>query len=189
MKKTLTILTGSSVISRVGLSLFLFFLAAHGALAQTVITSGSSITVAPGSAVISNDHLILQSGGSLNNQGTVVLKKNLENQNLSVSSLGTGDFEFSGSGTFSQVISGQNVIRNLAVNTAAGVTNAGNTTVNGVLTLTNGLTSLGNYNLVLGPVAVVSGSPSATNMIVATGSGQLQKLCLGFLVRYLIVLI
>ncbi len=47
--------------------------------------------------------------------------------------------------------------------------------LNGVLTLSSGLITLGNYNLTLGSSAVVSGTPSATNMIVATGSGELRK--------------
>ncbi len=47
--------------------------------------------------------------------------------------------------------------------------------LNSVLTLSSGVITLGNYNLTLGSTAVVSGTPSASNMIVATGTGELRK--------------
>ena len=48
-------------------------------------------------------------------------------------------------------------------------------TVNGTLKLTSGLLTLGTSNLVLGTAAAITGTPAATAMIVATGTGQLQK--------------
>ena len=43
------------------------------------------------------------------------------------------------------------------------------------MTLTNGLVTLGTYNLLLGPAASVSGTPAASKMVVPTLTGQLQK--------------
>jgi hypothetical protein len=125
------------------------------------------------SSLNSSENLLLNSGGTLDVQGTLILKKNLVNGNVAANSLGTGTVVFSG--TTNQTISGQNIIQNLELANAAGLTVAGNTRVNGALTLTNGLVSLGTYNLLLGPLASVAGSPAASKMVVATGSGQLQK--------------
>jgi hypothetical protein len=47
--------------------------------------------------------------------------------------------------------------------------------VNGALTLINGTISLGAYNLLLGNSSLISGSPSASAMVVATGTGELRK--------------
>ncbi len=63
----------------------------------------------------------------------------------------------------------------LKVNNASGVTLGGNTTVNGAFTLTNGLVTLGSNNLILGSSATIGGTPSATAMVVPTGSGELRK--------------
>jgi hypothetical protein len=125
------------------------------------------------SSVNAIQNLPLTSGGTMDVQGTLILKKNLVNQNASVSSLGSGTIILSG--TVSQSISGQNTIQSLNLNNPAGVTVDGTTRVNGVLTLTNGLVSLGSYNLLLGPAASVSGSPSSASMVVATGTGELRK--------------
>ncbi|MFZ4590981.1 MAG: G8 domain-containing protein [Ignavibacteria bacterium] len=70
-------------------------------------------------------------------------------------------------------------INNFELNNASGVTLAGNFTVNGVLNLNNGLLTLGDKNLILGASATVTGSPSGTNMVVATGTGKLMKVFTG----------
>jgi hypothetical protein len=51
--------------------------------------------------------------------------------------------------------------------------------VNGNLYLLSGLITLGNNNLTLGSSAVISGTPSAANMIVAAGTGELRKILKG----------
>jgi hypothetical protein len=64
---------------------------------------------------------------------------------------------------------------NLTINnTLGGVSLATNSAVNGTLTLTSGNLDIANYNLLLGANAV-SGSFSATNMIVASGTGELRR--------------
>jgi len=116
-------------------------------------------------------NLYLTSGGTLNNVGTLVLLGNLTNNGNA--SLGSGSVKFAG--TSSQSVSGTNTFQNLEVNNTAGITIDGTTTVNGILTLTNGLVTLGTNNLLLGPSASIAGTPNANKMVVATGSGQLQK--------------
>ena len=140
---------------------------------QMTITSGTSLKINSASSLNSTDNVVLNSGGTLDVQGTLILKKNLVNQNAAANSLGTGSIVFSG--TVNQTISGQNIIQNLELANATGLTVAGNTTVNGILTLTNGLVTLGAFNLLLGPSATVAGTPAAANMVVPTSTGQLQK--------------
>lgn len=151
----------------------LFFSGLTPGYSQVTVVSGTTVKVNPSTALNSSENMVLNDGGAVVVQGTLILKKNLVNQNTAPSSLGSGAVVFSGS--VNQTISGQNIIQNLELSNSAGLTVAGNTRVDGVLTLTNGLVSLGNYNLLLGPAATVTGSPSASKMVVPTGTGQLQK--------------
>jgi hypothetical protein len=112
-------------------------------------------------------------GGDLDNQGTIILKGNLVNQNASPADLGTGTIEFSG--TSAQTISGQNEFGILRVANTAGVTIiSGDQIINNSLNLKNGLLKLENNNLLLGIPAIDSGG-SVSSMVVATGIGELRK--------------
>ena len=140
--------------------------------AQT-ITTGTHLVVGSGSVVSSNNTLSVQSGGTLDVQGTLILKQNLVNQNSSATSLGNGLIELSGSTT--QVVSGQNIIQDLRINnTSGGVTISGDTRVNGVLKLKSGVVTLGSNNLLLGPAASDSGG-SVASMVDVTGTGEFRK--------------
>jgi hypothetical protein len=138
-----------------------------------IISSGGKLAIMAGSTMTSASDMKIASGGALDIQGTLILKKNLINEYATPNSIGNGTLELSG--TTAQSVSGQNIIKNLVVNNTAGVTINGNTRVDGVLTLTNGIVSLGTNNLTMGPLASVSGTPSASKMIAADGSGQLRK--------------
>jgi len=151
----------------------LFLLILNPGFSQVTVVGGTTVKINPASTLNSTENFVLNPGGTLDVQGTLVLKKNLINGNAGTNSLGTGAVVFSGSAN--QSISGQNVIQNLELANAAGLTVAGNTRVNGVLTLTNGLVTLGTFNLLLGPAASVAGGPAASKMVVPTVSGQLQK--------------
>jgi len=167
--KSITIRSLSAIMAVVAL----FFCGLQPGYSQMTVVNGTTVKINPASSMNSSMNVVLNSGGVLDVQGTLVLKKDLINQNTSANSLGSGSVVFSG--TVNQSISGQNVIQNLELANAAGLTVAGNTRVNGVLTLTNGLVNLGTYNLLLGPAATVAGTPASANMIVPTSTGQLQK--------------
>lgn len=64
---------------------------------------------------------------------------------------------------------------NLIVNNTAGLALVGNVTVNGALTLTNGLVSLGNNNLTLGAAATIAGTPGTGKYIATSGTGDLVR--------------
>jgi hypothetical protein len=65
--------------------------------------------------------------------------------------------------------------QDLTIDNNSGVIISKNLRVEGTFTLTAGLVDIGNNNFVFGSLSTVSGAPSASNMIIATGSGQVQK--------------
>jgi hypothetical protein len=106
--------------------------------------------------------------------------------NLSVLTAGSLNFTPSAvapanlNGLVEQSISGGGAIvfnSNSSLNIAnpAGVNLATDIAVNGPLMLTSGLLTIGNNNLTLGSSSVIVGSPSVTNMVVASGSGEMRK--------------
>ncbi len=141
--------------------------------ADNIITSGTFCKVVTGTTVVSTDHLVIRNGAVLNNSGTIIFKKNLTSEHISPVSVGTGTFEFSDNTV--QTITGQIVFQNLTLDNSSGLSLAGNTNVNGNLTLTSGSITLGDNNLLLGVPAVIIGTPSASLMIIATGTGELRK--------------
>lgn len=138
----------------------------------TQVTGTTTFKVQTGTTVVNSGDMAL-SGGSIDNSGTIILSGNLENLTGSTATLGSGTIQFAGSSQ--QTISGQNIFGNVTVGNAAGLVIGGNTEVDGQLTLTSGLVTLGTYNLLLGPAATIVGTPTASNMIVPVGTGQLQK--------------
>lgn len=141
-------------------------------MAQDILPRKADAKNVSGPSAASNQNLAVQSGGGLTVNGTLIVKKNLVDLNP-IDDLGAGTIEFSG--TTPQAMSGQNTIGNLVVNNAAGLDLGGNTTVNALLNLQNGHIRLGNYNLSLGNLAMVAGTPSASAMVVADGSGEFRK--------------
>jgi hypothetical protein len=119
------------------------------------------------------ESLTIKSGAALDNAGTLILKKDLVNQNIAPVTIGTGTVICSG--TVPQALNGPTYMQNLTINNAAGVTNGGSNKVSGVLTLTSGLVILGTNNLTLGTGATIAGAPSATAMLVPTGTGKVLK--------------
>lgn len=128
------------------------------------ITNGTlnfNVTGTPGHSIKGN--IYVAPGGTLNfNPGSV----------------GTVNFN----GTSAQSISGAGLVSTNANSTLSvvnplGVTLNANVTLNGTLTLSGGLLTLGTGNLTFGAsTGSLSGIPSATNMIVATGTGEVRKL-------------
>ncbi|MEI7491282.1 MAG: hypothetical protein WCK92_07785 [Bacteroidota bacterium] len=134
--------------------------------------TGGRLVIGSGAIITSVNDLSVQSGTTLDVQGTLILKKNLLNENSSSNSLGNGLIEFAGSEA--QSIKGLNIIENLRINNSAGLTIAGETRVNGELKFKAGIITLGSNNLLLGPAAVDSGG-SAASMVDAGGTGEFRK--------------
>jgi hypothetical protein len=146
--------------------------------------TGSTVTTTGGSAVIMDNLTVTNGTLNFNMTGT---PGHLIKGNISVATGGTLNFAPASAGTVTlngttvQSISGNGIITNntnstLEISNATGVNlNISNITLNGSLKLTNGLLTLGSSNLALGTTATITGTPSATAMIVATGTGQLQK--------------
>lgn len=148
--------------------------ASINAVGENIITAGTTVKIMPGTAVVSVDNMVIQSGATLDNSGTVILKKNLVNEYTSPNSIGSGITELSG--TTGQVLSGKTIFSHVTVNNPAGITIGGETRINGTLTLSSGCVTLGNNNLVLGPLGTFAGAHSVMSMIIPTGSGELRKM-------------
>ncbi len=78
-----------------------------------------------------------------------------------------------------QPLPANSTCENVTIDGGGTKTLAGACTINKTLTLTDGLVALGENNLTLGENAVVSGTPSASNMIVNGGTGVLKKVFTG----------
>ncbi len=84
-------------------------------------------------------------------------------------------------GSSAQTIGGTSstAFNNLTINNSSTIANGVNLgtaqTVNGTLTLTTGFLKLNANNLTLGTSATIAGTPSASNMVVADGTGYLKK--------------
>lgn len=142
--------------------------------AQTKVTPGSYLVVTNATFVTSMQSLVIYDGGHVTmNSGGLLLKKDLVNENAGAYDFGAGTIQFSGSTP--QLITGNNIIDNLQTLNAAGITLGGNLRIKSVVNILDGQITLDSYHLTLNPLASFSGTPSATNMIVATGSGELRK--------------
>lgn len=164
--------TRLSAINMLGIIVLLSVLFPNIIEAQNSIKGGTSLIVSSGTSLVSSQNLLLENTSGLTVNGTLILKQDLINQNTA-SDFGSGTVEFSG--LVAQNISGQNTFGTLKVANAAGIDLSGNTTVNTLLNLEQGHIRLGAHNLTLGTLATISGTPSASNMVVATGSGELRK--------------
>ncbi|WP_333666949.1 beta strand repeat-containing protein, partial [Flavobacterium sp.] len=144
-----------------------------GAIENTVIYSGTNQTIVnPNTGLQAYHNLIINGTGAIFPSSLNITDNLTLNQSV----------DFTGktivmTGMEPQIISGTvpPTFNNLTINnTDGGVTLATNATANGTLTLTSGVLDIGNYNLLLGANAV-SGSFSATNMVVASGTGELRR--------------
>ena len=153
------------------------------------VNDGAVLTT--GNYVIQNGSGTYYSGNeprfSLNSGGTLITA----NTNGITSSGASGSIQVTGTRTFNTAAnytyngsSSQNTgsglpatVNNLTINNthANGVSLSNSTTVNGTLTLTQGLLTLGSNHLTLSATSSIAGSPSANNMIVPTSSGELRK--------------
>jgi hypothetical protein len=128
-----------------------------------MIPNGSSVTLDTNR---STAFLDLQTGGRLSIPGS---------QSLAVSGAAAYNGTLAFTGSAAQTIPAGLTLGGLEIQNSAGVSLGGPLSVNGSLSLLNGVLHLGGYDLTLGPGANVTGTPSGTNMVDASGSGALIK--------------
>ena len=162
-----------------------------GLFAQGIYNNGAKIAVGTGSYLTiggvngnyRNETNVTPA--SIDLSGTLMLTGNLTNNVAGADVLGAvapGSVVVL-NGTTPQTLGGTTTVPflfpNLTVNNPTGVIFSNNTQMNGNLTFTSGLVNIGNTNFTFGSSATVAGSPSTTSMIVATGTGQVQKVWSG----------
>lgn len=129
------------------------------------LTSGSlDISDPDVSFVLANGITISRATGTISNAPTFGSTVNLR-YTSSVANVTSGP----------EMPASPTVLNNLEVSGSQGMTLGADATVNGTLSLTNGLLTLETYNLTLASSASIGGTPASTNMVVADGSGELRK--------------
>ena len=151
--------------------------------------TGTDLTATGGLAVNANGTLLINSGafvdsnGAFTSSGTVSFNAasgaddgtlNLAGASPTLGTLTKGQ----GTVTYDdvdQAMDGQSYY-NVGISGGGTKTLSGIATVDNALALSSGLITLGNNDLTLGAAATVTGTPSASNMIVTNGTGVLKKL-------------
>ena len=158
-----------------------------GLFAQGVFNNGANIAIGSGtylniSGTAGNlTNATNGSDGAIALSGTLKLEGNFINNvaGADILSPAAPGSEVIFAGTTAQIIGGTTSATfnfdKLTINNPAGIALSKDALVNNTLTLTNGLFTLGTSNLSLAPAAVVGGTPSASAMVVATGTGELRK--------------
>ncbi len=156
--------------------------------AQGVYNNGAKITVGTGSYLViggANGNLLNATSGtngSVDLAGTLALTGNVTNNVASSDVLGTTTLGSAVilNGTTLQNIGGSTttefLIPNLTVNNASGIHLTKNVQVGKNLSLTSGIMDVGNNDFTFGPSAIILGTPSNTNMLIASGTGQVKKI-------------
>ena len=166
--------------------LIISILFSSGLFAQGVYNNGAKIVIGTGITVnisgISGNYRneTNVSDGSIDLSGTLAIAGNVTNNAVAevLTTSATGSTVVL-SGTASQTLGGSSAsvftLPNLTVNNPAGIIIAKDARVNGSMTFTSGRVDIGNTNFTFGPLAAIAGTPSATSMLIATGSGQVLK--------------
>lgn len=150
---------------------------------STIVVDGT-LNLGPATADFSNalqvitgsGSVVLPSGGTISVGAADGLNSTTGPIRTTTRSFNTAaNYTFSGTSAQTTGADMPATVNNLTVNNAAGVTLSASTTVSNALNLTSGLLTLGSNNLVLETAATVGGTPSASAMVVATGSGVIQK--------------
>ncbi len=138
-----------------------------------IVKQGGYIRVPAGNILSVKEDMIVHDSKALYNHGVVKVGDDLGSFAPFALHIDTGRVVLDG--TAPQTINGTIVIDNLVIDNASGISLINDITVSKTLTFSNGNLILGNHNLLLGPSAQISGIPSNTSMIVATGTGQIRK--------------
>lgn len=151
--------------------------------ASTFSGNIANLTLNNGSGLSTGQNLTIASGLSLTS-GTLTVGANTLTLNGSINQT-TGNIDASNAtstvvfgGSTAQSIPASTFtgnINNLTLSNSAGLSISQDLSVVGALTLSSGKLTLGTNHLTLGLNATISGTPSASNMIIATGLGELRK--------------
>lgn len=154
---------------------FILFILVSAALpAQEIrIKAGGYVKVPQNNTLHASGSLLVENNKGFHTNGVVKTGGNLKNLSALPLLIDSGRVVMEGSA--SQKIAGTLLIDNLKIDNAAGVYLNHDITVNKNLSLTNGNLVLGNYNLKLEENAVITGNPSNSSMVVATGAGQIRR--------------
>ncbi|MEI7983081.1 MAG: DUF5689 domain-containing protein, partial [Bacteroidota bacterium] len=163
--------TGSASITASGRTFGNLTLTRTAGAAKYTASGGSALTIRgnfhfnSGVKFFSTMTGAMNLSGNLTNNGDTVLISTTQTVNLN--------------GSAGQIIEGtsdKTICGGLNINDAGGITlNAPRITVNGNLTFTAGLFTLGANDMRLGPLSAIAGTPAETSMIVATSAGQVKK--------------
>ena len=147
--------------------------------AKIVVGSGTFIYISGTSGNYRNETNV--TNGSIDLTGTIKVEGNISN-NVAGADIFTAvnpGSEVVLTGTTPQTLGGSTsaifTFVNLTINNSSGIIVTKNTRVDGLMTFITGLIDIGNNNFMFGPSASVLGTPSASSMIIATGTGQVQK--------------
>lgn len=160
--------------------------------ANLAFNNSSLFTLNSNSNLAVNNNLTLNSGTLADGGNTITVYGNIINNAIHTSSAGNGIVL---AGSQNQIISGNGngVFGNVNINNVAGVNLTDNATINGTLSLTNGVLYIDDYKLTLGNSSSVTTASSfgTTRMIALNGviSDQgVVKNTTGSLINYLIPL-
>lgn len=144
---------------------------------RIVVNSGAHIKITGGAAGSFTNFTNGSNHGILLLNGQILLEGNWTNNatNPQLTVGGTGTVRFQSSQQ--QSIGGTNPTQfhHLTLSNSQGLLQNAHTMVEGTLNLASGRYNINDYNLTLGVFATITGSFSASNMIVATGNGEVRK--------------
>jgi hypothetical protein len=154
---------------------------------QGIYNNGGKIVIGTGVTLYINDtggnyrNETSGTGGSMDLSGALKITGNITN-NVAASDIFSSTIvgsEVAFVGSLAQTVGGTttatNTFANLTINNTSGVIFSKNAQVNGTMTFTKGLLNIGNNNFTFSASSVIAGTPSATSMIIATGTGQVFR--------------
>lgn len=147
--------------------------------AKIIITGSAILDIEGGSEAGYTNKTSGSDHGRINLEGKIILSGNWIN-NASADSVfinpgSNGEVHFSGSSNQDIGGSGFTSFEKVVINNSNGITLGNDIVLYGDLSLDNGNILLGSNNLTLSTSSHITGTPSATKMIIATGGGELRK--------------
>jgi hypothetical protein len=150
------------------------FIVPHTVAVLCVSNSNAPSIFASGS--LTSGNVYIESGASLSLGASATYNVAGDFINNGTVNLSVGTVNLNGTSTQTIGGTGTTVFNNLIINNSNGVSLSNDITVNGTSTLSNGVLSLGNYNLTVGNSGTISvTSPSSSKMINTSGTGELRK--------------